>query len=198
MAQNFPSVDFFGIDIIPVPAAVQSRGAGGGAGLLRMSYDSDDEAPELPNVRFERSDVTMGLNHGDCEFDVVHCRNVLTVAVSNNISVRKHWKSTYKIHLPDSGLHRRNSRIHSSPSPIRPSLAGRDYRPIHSLRWNHPQSRYSSRRIYLRGPKRPSSGRNGSRHPPYSRKRRAERFLQRGGDPRHCDSTGRVADRFVV
>lgn len=81
MAQNFPSVDFFGIDIIPVPAAVQSRGAGG-AGLLRMSYDSDDEAPELPNVRFERSDVTMGLNHGDSEFDVVHCRNVITVAVS--------------------------------------------------------------------------------------------------------------------
>lgn len=84
MGQNFPSVDFFGIDIIPVPPAVQSRGAGG-AGLLRMSYDSDDDVPELPNVRFERSDVTMGLNHGDMEFDVVHCRNVLTVAIPDYV-----------------------------------------------------------------------------------------------------------------
>lgn len=103
MGQNFPSVDFFGIDIIPVPPAVQSRGAGG-AGLLRMSYDSDDDVPELPNVRFERSDVTMGLNHGDMEFDVVHCRNVLTVAVSTRFNWVRKCSSTHNSRLPDPRL----------------------------------------------------------------------------------------------
>jgi len=83
MAKAFPSADFLGVDIVPVPS--QPSGSGG-AGLLRMSYDSDDEAQELPNVRFERSDVTMGLNYGDAEFDVIHCRNVITVAIPDYVA----------------------------------------------------------------------------------------------------------------
>jgi len=87
MAKGFPSTDFLGVDIIRVPAD-PSAGQSllmGGSSLLRSSYDSDDDAPELPNVRFEKSDINRGLNYGDAEFDVVHCRSVLTVAIPDYI-----------------------------------------------------------------------------------------------------------------
>lgn len=86
MAKAFPAADFLGIDIVRVPSDPSaSRPGGGGAGLLRMSYDSDDEAQELPNVSFERGDITAGINYPDSVFDVVHCRSVLSVAVSCSI-----------------------------------------------------------------------------------------------------------------
>lgn len=87
MARSFPSADFFGVDSITVPPPPSSSLlSGGGSCLLRPAYDSDDESPEMPNVRFERSDVNGGLKHGNAEFDVVHCRSVLTVAVSTSPS----------------------------------------------------------------------------------------------------------------
>jgi len=97
MAQTFPSADFFGVDIVAVPPATGGLGgSAGGSILLRTSYDSDDEAPELPNVRFEKSDINMGLNYSDGEFDVVHCRNVLTVAVPEYIAAIKEFTRVLK------------------------------------------------------------------------------------------------------
>ncbi|KAG8904913.1 hypothetical protein FRB99_001011 [Tulasnella sp. 403] len=105
MAKQFPSVDFFGIDIVAVPPDLQSSSSSGGSllrtsGLLRNTYDSDDEVAELPNVRFERGDVTMGINHPDGEFDVVHCRNVLTVAVPDYVETIREFTRV----LRSSGL----------------------------------------------------------------------------------------------
>jgi len=49
--------------------------------MLLSGYDEDDYQ-DNPNVRFERGDVSTGLNFQDGEFDIVHCRYTLTLGVS--------------------------------------------------------------------------------------------------------------------
>jgi len=108
-----------------------------GSVLLRTAYDSDEEVPELPNVSFERADITVGLNHPDNKFDVVHCRNVLAVAVPAYVTAIRDFtrvlrpsgllllaETTVPFSLSDGGGHRAQSAMAEFSEAVQLALRG--------------------------------------------------------------------------
>ncbi|KAG8876437.1 hypothetical protein FRB97_004174 [Tulasnella sp. 331] len=140
MAGIFPSTDFIGVDIIRVPAPTEAQGSRSlltpaPSILLRTAYDSDDELPELPNVTFERADIINGLKHGDSEFDVVHCRNVLSVAIPAYVTAIRDFtrvlrptgllllaETTVPFSLSDGGSHQAESALGEFTEAIQNAL----------------------------------------------------------------------------
>ncbi|KAG8986840.1 hypothetical protein FRB94_006846 [Tulasnella sp. JGI-2019a] len=142
MAGIFPSTDFVGVDIIRVPAPTELQGGSRSllttpapSILLRSAYDSDDELPELPNVTFERADIIQGLRHTDAEFDVVHCRNVLSVAIPAYVTAIRDFtrvlrptgllllaETTVPFSLSDGGAHQAESALAEFTEAIQNAL----------------------------------------------------------------------------
>ncbi|KAG8920566.1 hypothetical protein FRC03_006541 [Tulasnella sp. 419] len=79
MAALFPLVSFVGVDIVPIPPPCHT-GSLLGPPTLIGAYEYRPPR-ERENVRFERGDLTKGLDYPDGEFDVVHCRSVLALAI---------------------------------------------------------------------------------------------------------------------